>query len=155
MSFWRRVFCCMTEESLDVNEATRLLPNENSARENQDNEVPFVLHAFGVLPEGLNLCELPRNICRDGIKKISCGREHFLLLTENGHVLTGGNNTFGQCGEAPSQEPLHLSGRYQEIAGNSQAVHRRRSRVIPLCSTRGSSWSSADFRGKQVLHTRK
>jgi len=115
----------MTEESLDVNEATRLLPNENSARENQDNEVPFVLHAFGVLPEGLNLCELPRNICRDGIKKISCGREHFLLLTENGHVLTGGNNTFGQCGEAPSQEPLHLSevaikkSRFTDVAAGS------------------------------------
>jgi alpha-tubulin suppressor-like RCC1 family protein len=99
----------MSEETLDVGETTRLLPNENTAKESQDNEVPFVLYTFGVLPEALNLCELPRALCREGIRKIACGREHFLILTEGGQVLTGGSNTFGQCGEAPSSEPVHLS----------------------------------------------
>jgi alpha-tubulin suppressor-like RCC1 family protein len=110
MAFWRRLFCCDTEETLDVGETTRLLPQDTPEREDaQDNEEQLVLHTFGVLSENLGLFKLPKAFSREGVKKIACGREHFLMLTETNHVLTGGSNTFGQCGEPQSDGSVHLS----------------------------------------------
>jgi len=48
-------------------------------------------------------CEPLKNI---KVQKVACGRQHTLILTATGELLTCGSNEFGQCGNGKSGEGI-------------------------------------------------
>lgn len=66
----------------------------------------FVVFAYGVVPSLLHHIKikdsyLKKDSQHEGIIKLRCGSEHFIMLTEKNLLLVGGGNEFGQRGVIP------------------------------------------------------
>ena len=98
-------------KEIGIDESTRILPKETKSFKKQDS--PFIVFCYGVTPPFLNRRRIPFGMLKSGIKKLACGAEHFMLLTQDNNVLVAGNNEYGQCARNP-QLPIKNLEKLQE-----------------------------------------
>lgn len=115
MGFWSKVCCCGDNKEFDIEDENRILPKLKSDSSSiQKYESPYTIFAYGLVPPDLQMLKIPMEFCREGITKISCGAEHFMMLTENNYLLAAGNNTYGQCARDPDKPLTRDFAKYHE-----------------------------------------
>lgn len=95
--------CCVRNDLYKCSDDTLLLPKEEEYRFRVNKEIPYISFAYGLLPPMNNTDvpyerpwahhkRLPSPLLSTGIKKVCCGQEHVLLLTNANLLMTCGNN---------------------------------------------------------------
>lgn len=127
------MFCCSRETP--ILEDSKVLPYSWRTRQLLARDSPWQFWFSG--PIELS----PRTENARLIKRISCGFDHVLMLTNSGEVWAAGANRFGQCGKRrPSQQITRLevgkviSPQTQDIAAGRQfSVVLETSSQVKVC----------------------